>query len=60
MEKNDFEKKISKKIEKFRFFQLKNQFFQVKILLEKFDFSIEKIKFSQKISEIFFQNHFSP
>ena len=60
MEKNDFEKKSQKKIEKFRFFQLKNQFFQVKILLEKIDFSIDKIKISRIFFEIFFQNHFSP
>ena len=44
MEKIDFEKKNSKKSENFSLFQQKNQFFQVKFLLEKIDFSIEKVK----------------
>ena len=55
MEKNDFEKKSQKKIEKSWFFQLKNWFFQVKFLLEKIDFSIEKIEISRIFFEIFFK-----
>ena len=42
MEKNDFENFDFPKNRKFQFFQLKNQFFEVTILLQKIDFSIEK------------------
>ena len=55
MEKINLDKKISSKNQKNSFFQLENQFFQVKNLLEKNDFSIEKIK---KMSSFFFsQKH---
>ena len=46
---------IFKKKLKFWFFQLKNQIFEVKILLQKIDFSIEKIKIFVFFSDIFFK-----
>ena len=55
MEKNHFEKKF-KQNRKIRFFQYKNYFFQVKFLLEKIDFPIEKKK---KKSDFFSKSFFS-
>ena len=58
MEKINLEKKISSKNRKFSFFQLENRFFQVKNLLEKIDFPIEKMKIFDFCSRFFFKINF--
>ena len=58
MEKNDLGKKFQFFFREISIFQLKNQFFQVKFLLEKIDFSIEKIKISRFFLRDFFSKSF--
>ena len=52
-------KNLEKKIEKSWFFQLKNQFFQVNILLEKSIFQLKKSKFLDLFWDFFSKSFFS-